>query len=115
MAAYAVGALPDEPLAAAAAFHGAILPRIIAQLGSAAPVHLTLIFAPADHPHRDWRSAAVATLAREMAPVRINAVVSADPAAITAALAWLDAAPGITGQYLPLDSAGAGDVIGSPE
>jgi hypothetical protein len=56
----------------------------------------------------------VQTLAREAAPLRVNAVAGSDPAAIEAALAYLAAADGVTGQYLPLDSAGAGAVVMSP-
>jgi hypothetical protein len=74
---------------------------------------LVLILSPADHTHRAWRLAAVQGLARELAPLRVNAVASNDPAAIASALAYLEAAPGLTGQYLPLDGIGAGDVIAS--
>jgi hypothetical protein len=92
-----VGALPEEPLSAAARFHAQVLPQI-APAGEA----LTLVFAPADHTHRAWRLAAVQGLARRWAPVRVNAVASADEAAILAAEAYLQNAPGVTGQYLPL-------------
>ncbi len=74
---------------------------------------MAIIFPPADHTHRAWRLAAVQTLAREHAPLRVNALASADPAAIESALAYLEAAPGLTGQYLTLDSLGAGDVLTS--
>jgi hypothetical protein len=46
-------------------------------------------------------------LAREHALLRVNGVESADEAAISAAQAYLATAPGVTGQYLPLDAAGA--------
>ncbi len=75
---------------------------------------VTIIFPPADHTHRGWRLAAVQSLARDLAPVRVNAVASNDEAAIQSALAYLAAAPGLTGQCLPLDGAGAGLVIPSP-
>ncbi|MBU6267990.1 MAG: hypothetical protein KGN34_10645 [Sphingomonadales bacterium] len=110
MAVLPVGALPESPLAAAAAFHAEALPRALALLAHGA-TPLTLVFAPADHTHRAWRLAAVQALAREHAPRRVNAVASADPAAIDAACRWLEAAPGITGQLLPLDSHGAGTVV----
>ncbi len=95
-----VGPLPDEPLDAAARFHAEILPRIAP--GEAA---LTLVFTPADHTHRGWRLAAVQSLARRWAPRRVNAVASADEVAIAAADTYLNAAPGVTGQYLPLVAA----------
>ena len=72
---------------------------------------LTLVFAEADHTHRGWRLAAVQILAREHAPARVNALAGGNAAAIAAALAYLGAADGVTGQYLPLDDAGAGPVV----
>lgn len=112
MALFRVGPLPADPMAAAAAFHADVQPRLIATLDAAAgPV--TLVFAPADHAHREWRMAAVAMLARARAPQRVNAVESGYEPAIAAAAAYLAGAEGVTGQVLPLDSLGAGDVIAS--
>ncbi|MDE2619492.1 MAG: hypothetical protein KGL54_04950 [Sphingomonadales bacterium] len=98
----AVGPLPGDPLAAAAQFHTEILPRVIAAAG-AQPEHLTLVFEPADYTHEDWRRAAVATLARVHAPVRINAVAGGDAAGTAATADYIAAAPGLTGQYLVVD------------
>ena len=108
-----VGPLPDDPLAAAAAFHADVLPRVLAELDAGEPV-LTLVFAPAGHPHHAWREAAIQTLARERAPARINAIASAEEPAIAAAATYVAAAPGVTGQYLTVDSHGAGAVLPSP-
>lgn len=114
-----VGPLPENPLAAAAEFHGEVLPRVLATAddlwlaGLDSNSHVTLVFAPADHPHRAWREAAIQTIARECAPIRINAVASAEEPALAAATAWLAAAPGVTGQFLTLDSHGAGAVLAS--
>ncbi|MDP3908138.1 Rossmann fold domain-containing protein [Novosphingobium sp.] len=99
--------LPPEPLAAAAQFHG----EVVATLPHDAD--LLLVFPPADHTQREWRAAAVAALARAHAPRRINAVASDSDAGIASALAYLSGAAGITGQYLPLDDAGAGTVLPS--
>ena len=66
-----------------------------------------LVFTPADHTHRAWRLAVVQGLARQYAPVRVNAVAADDEKAITAATDYLAGAGGITGQYLPLDGNGA--------
>lgn len=101
--------LPEDPLAAAAAFHADWLPRLLA----AARQDLTLVFPSADHTHRDWRLAAVRGLARLAAPLRVNAIAGTDPEAFAGALHYLARAPGVTGQYLPLDGAGAGAVLGS--
>ena len=108
-----VGPLPDAALAAAAQFHAEVLPRAMDALAGAGE-SLVLVFEPADHAHRAWRLAAVQGLARELAPLRVNAVASADEAAIAAATAYLHRAPGITGHLMPLDSHGAGEVVSLP-
>lgn len=100
MKAVRVGALPDGPLAAAALFYGSVLP------GLTVGEDTVLVFHPADHTHRGWRLAAVQQLARDFAPIRVNALASDDEAAITAALTYLETASGVTGQYLPLDGNG---------
>ena len=105
MALLRVGGLSDEPLAAAARFYADILPSAVKALN--AKRDLVLVFEPADYTHRGWRLAAVQQLARDHAPVRVNAVASNDDKAIAAALAYLSAAEGVTGQYLPLDGNGA--------
>jgi hypothetical protein len=104
-----VGPLPEEALAAAAQFHAGVLPRLIEELAQGE--HLALVFAPADHTHRAWRLAAVQGLARQYAPVRVNALASDDERAIAATLSYLDTAEGVTGQYLPLDGNGAGELL----
>ncbi|MBS0480618.1 MAG: hypothetical protein JSR96_00395 [Proteobacteria bacterium] len=103
-----IASLPDDPLAAAEAFYASILP------GAGGETDLVLIFPSADHTHTAWRLAAIQGLARARIPGRVNAVAGGSAAAVTAALAYLGAAPGLTGQYLPLDDAGAGPVIPSP-
>ena len=99
--------LPGKATEAAAFFHAECLPQIAESLATAA--NLLLVFARADHTHRQWRLAAVQSLARENAPARVNAVASDDDAAVAAAREFLDRAPGITGQYLELDGTGAGN------
>ena len=143
MAGLRVGSLPGGALAAAAAFHARILPDVLALLsplpfrggagGGVSPAsaassdkphpnpspegeglaHLTLVFPPADHSHRAWRLAAVQALAREHAPIRVNALASDSAKAIAAALAYLETAGGVTGQLLQLDDTGAGEVVNS--
>lgn len=104
MEVWRIAGLPDDPLAAAALFHTRDLPPLRGVRGD-----LLLIFPPADHRHRGWRLAAVQGLARQAVPARVNAV-EADAAgdAVAAASAYLAAAPGLTGQLLRLDPAGAG-------
>jgi hypothetical protein len=105
-----VGDLPEEALAASVEFHARVLPGVLRVLAEQ-PAELTLVFAPADYTHRGWRLAAVQQLARENAPVRVNALASDDELAIAAAHAYLGRAEGVTGQLLPLDGAGAGEVV----
>lgn len=102
-----IAGLPDDPLAAAARFHAEVVPMLPAE------GHVLLVFPPADHPHRGWREAAVGALGRAFAPRRINAVASDNEAAIASSLAFLAGAEGLTGQYLPMDDAGAGAVLPS--
>jgi len=110
MATLDVQPLPDLPSDAAALFHREFLPQARTRLAHGEAV-LTLLFAAADHTHRAWRVAAVQGLAREHTPARVNALAGGNAAAIAAGLAYLEAAEGVTGQYLPLDDAGAGPVV----
>lgn len=100
-----IGALPQEPLAAAARFYEAWLVEVEAVLTAGEDV--MAILEPADHAHREWRRAVAAALARAHAPHRLN-LVAGEGAAIDAAETFLAAAPGITGQYLECDGADAG-------
>jgi hypothetical protein len=101
-----VAGLPAEPLAAAARFYADELAAIEAMLETVAD-GLVVVFQAADHTHRGWRLAAIQQLARDHAPIRVNAVSSDDARAIDATVRYLAAAPGVTGQYLPLDGNGA--------
>lgn len=105
-----VGPLPEGALDAAATFHAEVLPGIRAQL-AAEPDNLVLVFVPADPDHRGWRLAIVQDLARQYAPVRVNALTSDDETAIAAAADYCANAPGLTGQMLVLDGKGAGALL----
>ena len=97
-----VGALPDDPLAASRHFHSDVLPALIAALDTA-DGQATLVFGPADHRHDDWRRAAVTTLARARAPLRINAIAGDDRAGFAATADYIAGAEGLTGQYLVVE------------
>ncbi len=103
--------LPEGALDAAARFHEVWLPRIRALIPLASGEDLLVAFPSEDHTHRAWRLAAVQQLARELAPIRINAVASDQAAPVACAQEYLASAPGVTGQYLPLDGNAAGQVL----
>jgi hypothetical protein len=92
--------LPEDPLAAASVFHQHWLPHAKSALEAGEDV--VLIFAEADFTHEAWRLAAVQGLARSFAPRRINAVTGSDKS-LAAMTAYLDDAPGVTGQYLQVE------------
>ena len=94
--------LPMGAVAAAADFHACALPELRETVARGVVEMLVLLFAPADYTHDGWRAAAVAGLAREWAPMRVNALAGGDAEARTAALVWLTGAPGVTGQVLRL-------------
>jgi len=110
MAVLRIADLPDDPLEAAARFHGDALPEI-RQAMIAKPDHLTLVFAPAGYAHTSWRLAAVQALARKYAPIRVNALASDDDDAIAAAAQYCERGGAVTGQLLRLDGNGAGAVL----
>lgn len=93
--------LPAGALEAAAAFHRdwAARARTLLEGGCAS---LVIVMPPAPYDHADWRRAIARDFARAWAPARVNVVASDDTAAVESALAYLGAAPGVTGQYLPM-------------
>jgi hypothetical protein len=91
-------ALPETPLDAAAKFHQALVPAIRAD--SAADVVIGFEPAGDAHAHAGWRLAAVQSLARELAPRRVNGVVGYERPDLAATAAFLHESPGITGQIL---------------
>ena len=96
-----IDGLPVEALDAAAAFHGEWRKRAQSLLEGADALTIVMSLAPYDH--ADWRRAAARDLARAVAPKRVNVIAGDDENAIAAALEYLEGAPGVTGQYLPLD------------
>ena len=74
-----ISGLPVAALDASAVFHGEHLPRARAELAGEAQA-LALIFPLAPYDHAGWRKAAVADLAREATPKRVNGVTGDDAA-----------------------------------
>ena len=101
--------LPAGALDAAAMFHGEWRGPAHSILGRADA--LVIVTPPAAYDHADWRRTAARDLARAVAPKRVNMIAGSDEQAIQATLAYLAAAPGVTGQYLPLDGHAAGDPL----
>ena len=101
-----VTSLADGEGDAAAEFYGIWRVQAQALLNNEC-ASLVLVLPDAPQNHRDWRRAAVGAMARAAAPARVNMVSGGDRLATEAAIAYLEAAPGITGQYLPLNGADA--------
>lgn len=107
---------PDAPVDAAALFYRHCVPEVrqtagrpdLAERdssGKAIPEAIGVMLPEADYTHADWRRAAIGQLARECAPVRVNAIVGADGhAAIGEVMAYLASAAGVTGQIFTLDA-----------
>lgn len=98
----AIDNLPGSALAAAGYFYSHHLVVIRQMLGRGDDA--VLLLSAADHAHNDWRKAAIAGLAREYTPARINGIAGGDCAAQDRAIEYLTKAPGVTGQYLPLNN-----------
>lgn len=98
-----VEGLPDEPLAAAAAFFRDHLDEAKQLLAAAPPNGLVIQLGHADHSHRDWRMALARDLARTFTPTRVNVIGVGSDDDAAAMLAYLSDAPGVTGQYLQTD------------
>ncbi len=92
--------LPESPLGAAAEFHSILVPQARTALAAG---DVVIAFEPADYTHAAWRLAAVQELAREAAPRRVNAVAGPAGPGQAAAMAFLERAPGVTGQVLQVD------------
>jgi hypothetical protein len=97
-----VPALPEAPLDAAQWFYQHVVPTLRPPPETPAECSITVVFAHADHTHRAWRLAVVQELARELAPLRLNAIAGDDHRGVGEALAYLQKAPGVTGQLLEL-------------
>lgn len=104
-AVFMVEGLPAAPLDAAKTFHEDWLPEIRAACRTFENV--SVVFPPASFEHRGWRLAAIQNLARETAPARVNGIVGEvySQAGVASTIAWLCAAPGITGQLLEVEPA----------
>ena len=105
-----IESLAARALDAAAAFHLHWAKQACEAIAGGG-ASLVIVMPPAPQDHTDWRRAAARDLAREAAPARVNILASDEEPAIAAALSFLQHAPGVTGQYLPLDGRSAGNPV----
>lgn len=98
-----------DALEAAQVFHRDWVPQVRSMLATNVEA-VAIVLPPAAPAHRDWRLAVSRDMARSAAPQRVNLVAGDCEAAVAQALAYLDRAPGITGQYLPLVGQGLPDL-----
>jgi len=102
-----IGRSNEDPVAAAEFFYRQILPGVELDLADPPDDDLLLVWRPCanEHEHRGWRLAAIQSLARRAAPLRVNGVVSARNGEPLAAVSrFLANAPGVTGQLLAVDA-----------
>ena len=97
-----IAALPGEAIDAAAEFHALHLERVRDAAGAGA-ASLVVVLPPAAADHSGWLRAVVQGLARAYAPVRVNFVSGGAETGLASALAWIERAPGVTGQLFRLD------------
>ncbi len=103
------GTLAPDALEAAATFYGRVAADIARAVSSGA-TSVVLALPQAPHDHTGWRRAVARDMARAHAPVRVNVIAGDDEAATAATCSYLAGASGITGQYLPTDGMGAGEM-----
>ena len=108
-----LGDLPDAPTEAAAHFFSKHAPeaRELLLVGgwkrlgrSEEPDALTYIIPFGGREHEAWQRAAIQTLARELAPKRVNGVIGDGLELTDQVTAWLGDARGITGQLLSVQT-----------
>ena len=95
---YAVSDLPDSAIEASATFVQDHLSAARALLGDGDD--LVIILRPAKFDHKEWRRMLARDLARAHAPLRVNVIAGEEGDSLTALLAYLDGAKGVTGHYL---------------
>lgn len=91
---FEVDRLPAAPVDAAMHFHQHVVPQLRQRMAG----DVTVLLPRADHAHGSWRRAVIQELAREAAPRRVNAVAGSRDADVDAVIAYLESAPGVTGQ-----------------
>ncbi|HEY8603517.1 Rossmann fold domain-containing protein [Tsuneonella suprasediminis] len=99
-----IGPLPADALDAAQVFYAEWVPKARLSLQSEA-LSLALVINSGEFQGEGWIHSAIQELARAFSVKRVNALIGGDDAAIAATLAYLERAPGVTGQCFQLGSA----------
>ncbi len=98
-----VEALPESAIEASATFITQHLAHARKLAGETDTAALAIVLPPAPSDHDDWRRTLARDLARAHAPVRVNVIGGEPGTARDTTLDFLAAAPGVTGQYCPVD------------
>ncbi|MGB3712655.1 MAG: Rossmann fold domain-containing protein [Erythrobacter sp.] len=96
---FEVAELPESGIEASAAFHARPLDDARAALDDDGVDALAIVLPTAGDDHDDWRRALARDLARAYTPKRVNVVSGPAGPARQTLLAYLEGAPGVTGQY----------------
>lgn len=99
-AVHMVDELPESPLEAAETYFANHHAETKALLQEKDTETLVVVLHPASPDHDDWRRALARDLARAYSPKRVNVVATGDGPTMMETLAYLQDAPGVTGQYL---------------
>jgi len=98
-----IGPLPADALDAAEVFYAEWAPKVRLLLQSDA-LSVAIVIKTDEFLHDGWIRSAIQELARAFSGERVNAVIGGDDTAIAATLAYLERAPGVTGQCFQVDS-----------
>lgn len=99
-----VEALPESAIEASAAFITRHLAHARKLAGETDTSALAIVLPPAPSDHDDWRCTLARDLARAHAPVRVNVIGGAPGEDRDDTITFLASAPGITGQYFPVET-----------
>ena len=92
--------LPADGLSASRTFFDRHINEAVELLAQGANEALAIVLPVAGPDHDDWRRTLARDLARAHTPKRVNVVGGLAGAERNAIIAYLEGAPGVTGQYL---------------
>lgn len=92
--------LPTDGLSASRTFYDGHIHEAVELLDQGTNEALAIVLPVAGSDHNDWRRTLARDLARAYTPKRVNVVGGVAGAERDAIVAYLEGAPGVTGQYL---------------